>query len=1197
MDGDEQMKCNRINFVSATLLLIGLCIVMSPVLAADWNIGDVNRGSDASLAMDRVGNPHISYMGFDQSVNYASWNGTAWNVQTVDAGTRYLEGPTRLGLDSLGNPVISYTDHSNLTCAVWDGNAWNIQTVGSQVDKTEYGTSYANKKSMALDSYGNPRIAYLVGEGYLKYAAWGGAGWTTETVATNDIRDESLSLDSSGRPGIAYLQTEGGANVLKYAKWDGSRWVNETVTTSGGMGVSLALNSAGSPRISFGDWYTGELKYATWDGKTWTIQTVDSGDHVFAATSLVLDSSGNPRISYRNSTGEGFSLKYAAWNGSAWTRQTIGPIKYGKPSLALDSANIPGIAYDVAGPLLYARGGMNASFSASPVSGPNPLSVTFTDSSDDAAISWSWNFGDGQVSAEKNPVHVYKNTGTYSVTLAAKDAEGLSDTTIRTNYITVTGPVPLTNFTGTPHTGTAPLTVAFTDLSVKNPPYVPDSWNWSFGDGSTVNATLQNPIHTYTAGGNYTVSLTATNSAGSATLVRAGYVNISKAIYLPPPVITSVDPVLGYWNQTINFTISGSNFQPGFTTVEFRNQSSGILRTAITSVTANEIKGMLAIPLKTSQGSWNIRVLTVSGGENTQVKSFAITPLPSPAITSVTPTTGWINTNVNYSISGMNFEPGLTSVKFMNASGYTLTGNVVREITRTTINGTVSIPPGAWIGAYQVNISTVDSGSFTSAETFAVTRFPAPVITRIEPAAGSPNTTLWFTIRGENFEPDRTSATFANVSGYTLRADSFWSSKSFLTGRITIPANAWTGAYDVTVTTDTGGSVTSLRNFTVSGRPVITSFTPVTGTRNTTVQYSISGANFETGLTTVTFANASGTALKGNVVKTVTPTAINGTISIPADTEPGAYNVTVTTADGGSVTAADRFTVIRNAVPTITAVSPATAARNTTVNYRIAGTGFVPGLTTVTIQNASGSILNSHEMTGITPTAITGTVTIPATAWTGAYTVNVTTVDGGSSRGSELFTVIKNPAPVISAVAPPAGSLNTSVTYTITGSNFQPGLTTVRFMNASGDILDGNTVTDVTLSSITGKLAIPPTAWTGAYNVNISTVDGGFVPGTGMFTVIPFPGPTISSITPATMYRGNTIVFAIAGTNFQPDLTTVYLSKYRSADITTELTSVEPTMIRGMITVPSSAATGSWDLIIDTIDGGEVSDDAAVTVL
>lgn len=56
-----------------------------------------------------------------------------------------------------------------------------------------------------------------------------------------------------------------------------------------------------------------------------------------------------------------------------------------------------------------------ASFSASPTTGKAPLKVTFTDKSSGTPTSWSWNFGDGSTSAEKNPVHNYSAAGNYTV--------------------------------------------------------------------------------------------------------------------------------------------------------------------------------------------------------------------------------------------------------------------------------------------------------------------------------------------------------------------------------------------------------------------------------------------------------------------------------------------------------------------------------------------------------------------------------------------------------------------------------------------------------------------------------------------------------------------------------------------------------------------------------------------------------------
>lgn len=164
-----------------------------------------------------------------------------------------------------------------------------------------------------------------------------------------------------------------------------------------------------------------------------------------------------------------------------------------------------------------------AGFSGNPTSGDYPLDVTFTNSST-GATSYSWNFGDGGTSTAANPTHQYTSAGTYTVTLTATNACG-SDDEIKTGYITVTTPPcdpPIADFTGSPTSGTYPLTVSFTDLSTNSP----TSWSWTFGDGGS--STAQNPSHQYTAAGIYSVSLTATNACGSDGETKTAYITVEE---------------------------------------------------------------------------------------------------------------------------------------------------------------------------------------------------------------------------------------------------------------------------------------------------------------------------------------------------------------------------------------------------------------------------------------------------------------------------------------------------------------------------------------------------------------------------------------------------------------------------------------------------------------------------------------------
>jgi PKD repeat protein len=74
---------------------------------------------------------------------------------------------------------------------------------------------------------------------------------------------------------------------------------------------------------------------------------------------------------------------------------------------------------------------------------------------------------------------------------------------------------PAASFTATPTSGTAPLTVSFTDTSTGSP----TAWSWNFGDGAT--STAQHPSHQYTSPGTYNVSMTASNAGGTSSPATA----------------------------------------------------------------------------------------------------------------------------------------------------------------------------------------------------------------------------------------------------------------------------------------------------------------------------------------------------------------------------------------------------------------------------------------------------------------------------------------------------------------------------------------------------------------------------------------------------------------------------------------------------------------------------------------------------
>lgn len=87
---------------------------------------------------------------------------------------------------------------------------------------------------------------------------------------------------------------------------------------------------------------------------------------------------------------------------------------------------------------------------------------------------------------------------------------------------------PVADFTGTPTSGSRPLTVQFTDISTN----APTSWEWDFDNDGTVDSYDQNPQHTYNEIGSYTVNLTASNGGGSDSETKSGYITVTGYYYV-----------------------------------------------------------------------------------------------------------------------------------------------------------------------------------------------------------------------------------------------------------------------------------------------------------------------------------------------------------------------------------------------------------------------------------------------------------------------------------------------------------------------------------------------------------------------------------------------------------------------------------------------------------------------------------------
>ena len=256
-----------------------------------------------------------------------------------------------------------------------------------------------------------------------------------------------------------------------------------------------------------------------------------------------------------------------------------------------------------------------------------PVTFTSTTSSGVAGpLTYLWNFGDGTSGTSANPSHAYTTSGYYNITLTATNSQGCISSLTKTAYIHVfTASVP--NFTvSTNYVCTPPGAVIFTNTTTGTGPF---NLTWLFGDGTS--ATGNNPSHTYTAIGSYTISLIVTDGNGCTdTLTRPGYVYVGSI----------VAAFTGPASACINSSVTFNNTSTGYTSSNWYFGDGG---------TSNLTNGTHTY---TAAGTYVVTLIASSGGCHDTIThtitilpgaaaSFTISPAhacPAPATASFTGT-------------------------------------------------------------------------------------------------------------------------------------------------------------------------------------------------------------------------------------------------------------------------------------------------------------------------------------------------------------------------------------------------------------------------------------------------------------------------------------------------------------------------------------------------------------------------------
>ena len=506
-----------------------------------------------------------------------------------------------------------------------------------------------------------------------------------------------------------------------------------------------------------------------------------------------------------------------------------------------------------------------ASFTATPTSGTAPLTVNFVNTSTNAT-GYTWTFPGGTPSSFSGttpPSVVFQNAGTYTVTLTASGPGG---TSTKTEVIVVNAAPqpPVANFTATPTSGTAPLTVNFVNTSTNATGY---AWTFPGGTPSSFSGTTP-PSVVFQNAGTYTVTLTASGPGGTSTKTEVIVVNAAPQ---PPVANFTATPTSGTAPLTVNFVNTSTNATASAWTFPGGTPSSFSGTTP---------------PLVVFQNAGTYTVtLTASGpgGTSTKTEVIVVNAAPQPPVANftATPTSGTAPLTVNFVNTST------------NATGYTWTfpgGNP------SSFSGTT--PPSVVFqnaGTYTVTLTASGpGGTSTKTEVITVNAAPQPPVANFTatPTSGTAPLTVNFV------------NTSTNATGYVWTFPGGTpSSFSGTTPPSVVFQNA--GTYTVTLTASgPGGTSTKTEVVTVNAapQPPVANFTatPTSGTAPLTVNF----------VNTSTNATAYAWTFPGG-----TPSSFSGTTPPSVVFQnAGTYTVTLTASGPGGTSTKTEVIVVNTAV-------------------------------------------------------------------------------------------------------------------------------------------------------------------------------------------------------------------------------------------------------------------------------------------
>ena len=602
----------------------------------------------------------------------------------------------------------------------------------------------------------------------------------------------------------------------------------------------------------------------------------------------------------------------------------------------------------------------------------------------------------------------------------------------------------------------------------------------------------------------------------------------------PVPTVTTLSPAsIAAGGPNFTLTVNGSNFVSGATVL-----FNGLPRVT-TFVNAGQLTAAILASDIPFVGTATVVVTNpVPGGGVSNSVNYSITGTnPVPAITTISPTSASAgNPAFTLTVNGTGFTP--TSVVSFGGAAKTTTFISVTQITAAIL--ATDIASGGTPAVIVTN-PTPGGGPSNSVAFNVIT--PVVTITSISPptvAAGSG--ALILSVFGTNF------LNGATVNFGSIAEPTEFENSGFLIGVVQAADVANPGTPLVTVT-NPGGTPSNGITFTITGTgsgnpvPSISSLSPTGLTAGSAAfMLTVNGANFISS-STVNFGGApkattfvSATQLMASILAADVATAGTPAVSVTNSTPGGGTSNSI----GFNIGAAS------NPAPTITSLVPNSAtAGGASFSLIVNGTNLISS----SVVNFNGS---PRTTTFVSGGQVTAAITAADIAAAGSASITVANPAPGGGTSSAATLAINNPFPTVSSISPASGLAGgAAFTLTVNGTGFNSG-SVVNFNHVA------RTTSFVNSTQVTAAILASDIAASGAFQINVTNPTPGGGTSTNNVTFqVNNPVPTISSLSPTGIAAGSTaFTLTINGTNFVTGATVSFGGVTRAATVTssTQLT-------------------------------------------